>query len=268
MKPTRNSPAIPPCPNGVAPSQREIVPPTRSRDGSLFGIRSQLNREPPPNYRPPLQGSDEVSRNPAATSRQLSLLSRDADEAIKGSTTESNRRERVTLIGDLHAIQLEPGTSGRGGYRTVFIRAAPLTASEQGARTIDWSQSLILSLAPYELGLLLSVLSGGGRCCRLIGHGAQHDIWMQALFVPEGMIRITVGQGTSIRTADITHRQFLQALMMVEGAARSSLGISALPTEAHLRQLQTLYGAAQRVRAATIRDKDIPSPVAHAPRGR
>ncbi len=249
-----------PARTGRVPSRRVIVPWANPQSNAPHGIRSQLNRQPPPNYRPPAPGPDGVVRNPAALSEQLSLLATRALRPEGRAVPERSARERIMLIGDRHAIQFEPGTSGRSGLPTIFVRAAPYAESSTRPNSIDWQRSLILSLAPFELGLLLGTLWGSTRRCLLIGHGDKHDVWLGARAMPEGIVQVTVGQGRDLRRADITHREIVPLALMVDRATRGALGTASLPMDALLRQLDRLYAAAQRGRFEVIRDRSSATP--------
>lgn len=218
---------------------------------SAVQIRSQRNRAQPlptpvdatnpaadpfrnPAYRPPMTGSEEDSSKPASDTTDPRTLSRNFDQHI--------------VYGRNQAIQLENCAARKQAHQTINLKAAMAADQQDCKRGMAWSDAIILSLEPHEIGLLLTVLLGRLPSMRVAGHGAAHDKWMlveQSEGEFAGAVRVQVAQGKRRVAVNVGFRDIVQVIGVCERASTDALRLRLIETPLKLARQAALYLAEQ-----------------------
>ena len=236
-----------------SPAPRPAMPNAAAQRIAGTGIVPQLNRPAPRGYRAPLT-PDGLPQNPAGYSAQRSLRPGETRGGAETQQGSPPKLTRVCVKGQTCAVVLMQSNACGGERSTVSIHAASLSKNPASDRQLDWKQAISLCLAPYEVGMLLSVLTGTSPHCKFVGHGIRHDRWISAIQLPpqEGSdVRLTVGHTGRQIAVDITYLQIVQAIIVVEPVAREVLGLQRLATDVVLRRLSQLYIAAEQSRGTS-----------------
>lgn len=164
------------------------------------------------------------------------------------TTHRQHLRDQHVVYGGQHALAFENCLARNARHLTINLKAAEASDGADCKRGVAWDKAVIVSLEPYEIGLLLSVLLGPLPRLRLSGHGPANDKWVVAEqtegeFV--GAVRVQVAQGNRRIGVNIGYRDIISTIGVCERAGTDGLRMRYIDTDLKLARQAGLHVAEQ-----------------------
>lgn len=215
------------------------APPNRDGDGGGIALPPPFTAGlPGPGPSRPLT---TVGASPSPSQAPPKPINACEDEVVSSSHREFDQH---VVFGRNHAIEFQNCLARNRRHLTVNLKAAEASDGADCKRGMAWSKAVVVSLEPYEIGLLLNVLLGRLPHLRIAGHGAANDKWLvaeQAEGVSEGAVRVLIAQGQRRLSVNIGFRDIIEVIGVCERAGTDGLRLRYIDTEHKLARQADMY---------------------------